>query len=68
MTRLPHVGRLLVSSPEEAMENVDIVVVSSSEPSVVDVLLSSPPPRIIDINGRLGTEVEELPGYEGIGW
>jgi GDP-mannose 6-dehydrogenase len=68
MTRLPHVGRLLVSSPEEAMKNVDIAVVSSNEPSVVAALLSSPPPRIVDLNGALGPEVEALPGYEGIGW
>ncbi len=68
MTRLPHVGRLLVSSPEEAMENVDIAVVSSNEPSVVAALLSAPPSRIIDLNGALGPEVEALPGYEGIGW
>jgi len=68
MTRLPHVARLLVSSPEEAMENVDIAVVSSNEPAVVAALLSAPPPRIIDLNGGLGPEVEALPGYEGIGW
>jgi GDP-mannose 6-dehydrogenase len=68
MTRLPHVGRLLASSPEEAMQNVDIAVVSSSEPAVLAALLSSPPPRIIDLNGTLGPEVEALPGYEGIGW
>jgi GDP-mannose 6-dehydrogenase len=68
MSRLPHVGRLLVSSPEEAMAHVDIAVVSSNEPSVVAALLGSPPPRIIDLNGRLGSEVEALPGYEGIGW
>lgn len=24
--------------------------------------------RLIDLSGRLGTEVEALPGYEGIGW
>ena len=68
MTRLPHVGRLLASSPEEAMKDVDIAVVSSNEPSVVAALLASPPPHIIDLNGRLGPEVEALPGYEGIGW
>jgi GDP-mannose 6-dehydrogenase len=68
MTRLPHVGRLLVSSPEEAMKNVDIAVVSSNEPSVVAALLSVPPARIIDLNGGLGPEVEALPGYEGLGW
>ena len=68
MTRLPHVGRLLASSPEEAMKDVDIAVVSSNEPCVVAALLASPPPHIIDLNGRLGDEVEALPGYEGIGW
>jgi GDP-mannose 6-dehydrogenase len=68
MSRLPHVGRLLVSSPEEAVSGVDIAVVSSNEPSVVATLVGSPPPRIIDLNGRLGPEVEALPGYEGIGW
>jgi GDP-mannose 6-dehydrogenase len=50
------------------MENVDIAVVSSNEPSVVAALLSAPPSRIIDLNGNLGAEVEALPGYEGIGW
>jgi GDP-mannose 6-dehydrogenase len=68
MSRLPHVGRLLASSPEEALDGVDIAVVSSNEPTVVSALLASPPPRIIDLNGRLGPDVEALPGYEGIGW
>jgi GDP-mannose 6-dehydrogenase len=68
MTRLPHVGRLLASSAEEAMKGVDIAVVSSNEPSVVAALLASPPPHIVDLNGALGREVEALPGYEGIGW
>jgi GDP-mannose 6-dehydrogenase len=68
MTRLPHVGRLLASSPEEAMKDVDIAVVSSNEPSVVAALLASPPPHLIDLNGGLGPDIEALPGYEGIGW
>jgi GDP-mannose 6-dehydrogenase len=68
MSRLPHLGRLLAASPEDAMRGVDIAVVSSNEPSVVAALLDSPPPHIIDLNGRLGHEVEALPGYEGLGW
>jgi GDP-mannose 6-dehydrogenase len=68
MTRLPHIGRLLASSPEEAMQDADIAVVSSNERSVVAALLDAPPPHIIDLNGRLSREVEALPGYEGIGW
>jgi GDP-mannose 6-dehydrogenase len=34
----------------------------------VAALLASPPPRILDLNGGLGPEVEALAGYEGIGW
>jgi GDP-mannose 6-dehydrogenase len=66
--RLPHLAKVLVSSPEEAMDGVDIAVVSSSDPAVVEALVASPPPRILDLNGALGPEVEALPGYEGIGW
>jgi GDP-mannose 6-dehydrogenase len=66
--RLPHLARALVASPEEAMDGVDVAIVSSSDPAVVAALLASPPPRILDLNGALGAEVEALTGYEGIGW
>ena len=35
---------------------------------VVEALLASPPPRIIDLDGRLGPELEALDGYEGFAW
>jgi GDP-mannose 6-dehydrogenase len=35
---------------------------------VVAGLKATPPARILDLNGRLGVQVEQLPGYEGIGW
>jgi GDP-mannose 6-dehydrogenase len=66
--RLPHLARLLVPTPEEALPGVDLALVSSNDPAVVAALLASPPPRLIDLNGRLGEDVEGLPGYEGIGW
>ena len=28
----------------------------------------TPPPRIIDLDGRLGPEIEALQGYEGFAW
>jgi GDP-mannose 6-dehydrogenase len=50
------------------LRGADVAVVSSSEHAVREALLATPPPHLIDISGRLGTEVESLPGYEGLGW
>jgi GDP-mannose 6-dehydrogenase len=66
--RLPHLARLLVDSPEEALPDIDLALVSSNDPAVVSALLASPPPRLLDLNGRLGPEIERLNGYEGLGW
>src|SRR5215510_14523621 len=67
-SKLPHLGRLLTHEPSEALRGADVAVVSSSDHAVVDALLMIPPPYLIDISGRLGDEVESLPGYEGLGW
>ena len=48
--------------------HLDVAVVSSSHPSVVEALLKARPPRILDLVGRLGNAVEALDGYEGVGW
>ncbi|HEY1343867.1 MAG TPA: nucleotide sugar dehydrogenase [Streptosporangiaceae bacterium] len=67
-SKLPHLRRLLTHQPAEALRGADVAVVSSSEHAVREALLAIPPPHLIDISGRLGTEVESLPGYEGLGW
>ncbi len=67
-SKLPHLERLLVESASDALENADAAVASSSAGSVVAALQRNPPPVILDLSGRLGDEVEDLPGYEGIGW
>jgi len=67
-SKLPHLRRLLTHGPAEALRGADVAVVSSSEHAVREALLAIPPPHLIDISGRLGTEVESLPGYEGLGW
>ena len=36
--------------------------------TAIDALRRSPAPAIVDLVGRLGTEIEQLPGYDGIGW
>jgi GDP-mannose 6-dehydrogenase len=58
----------LFDSPAEALDGAQTAVVSSSDASVVAALLAAAPPRTIDLTGRLGSAVEALPGYDGVGW
>jgi len=67
-SKLPHLKRLLVQDPGEALHGAEAAVVSIGGRAVVDALLVTPPQRLIDLSGRLGSEVESLSGYEGIGW
>ncbi len=67
-SKLPHLGRLLVHEPADALSGSDVAVISAGDPAVLGALLASPPARLIDLNGRLGSAIESLPGYEGIGW
>ena len=67
-SKLPHLGRLLMGAPGEALHGAGVAIVSASDDVVQDALLTSPPPHLIDLSGRLGTRVESLPGYEGLGW
>jgi len=66
--RLPHLGRLLAATPQDALDGSDAALVATSEPAVVQALCAMPPPKIIDLTGRLGGEVERIAGYEGLGW
>jgi GDP-mannose 6-dehydrogenase len=66
--RLPHLRRLLTVTPQEALQGSDIAMVATSDDAVVEAVYAARPARILDLSGRLGTAVEALPGYEGIGW
>jgi GDP-mannose 6-dehydrogenase len=66
--RLPHLTRLLASSPVEALQNTELAVVAIDHHTVIQALLERPPRHILDLSGRLGSDVGALPGYEGIGW
>jgi len=66
--RLPHLRRLLFSTATQALAGADTAIVATGDRAAVAELCSAPPARIIDLNGRLGPQVEDLPGYEGIGW
>ncbi|MEW1954771.1 nucleotide sugar dehydrogenase [Terrabacter sp. NPDC080008] len=67
-SRLTHVNRLLAPSPEEALRDADIAIVTSTEPAVLAALRAHPPQFVLDMSGRLGDDLERLPGYEGVSW
>jgi GDP-mannose 6-dehydrogenase len=67
-SKLPHLERLLTYEPGEALRGAGAAIVSSRDQAVLEALLAAPTPHVIDLSGRLGREVESLPGYEGLGW
>lgn len=67
-SKLPHLRRLFTDGPAEALRGADLALVSSTDTAVLDALVASPPPRVVDLSGRLGGDVEALAGYEGVGW
>jgi GDP-mannose 6-dehydrogenase len=67
-SRLPHLRRLLVATPGEALKDADAALVSTSDSAVMEEVRTLPPKMILDLHGRLGAEIERLPGYEGVGW
>lgn len=67
-SKLPHVRRVLHGRAESALEDAELALVGSSDRSIVQALLESPPPAIIDLNGQLGRAVESLACYEGVAW
>jgi GDP-mannose 6-dehydrogenase len=67
-SKLPHLKRILTDSPEEAIADADIAIISHATDAVVAALLESMPSRIIDLDGRLGSEIENLECYEGFAW
>jgi len=67
-SKLPHIERLLAHEPAQALRDADLAIVSSSDRAILDALLGNPPRHLIDLTGRLGSDVESLPGYEGLSW
>jgi GDP-mannose 6-dehydrogenase len=67
-SRLPHLRRLLATTPREALQGCNAAVVATSDPAVIEELRTAPPAWILDLHGRLGPDIEQLTAYEGIGW
>jgi hypothetical protein len=58
----------LAATPEEALADAEVVIVSSSDPVTLKALTMADPRVVIDLNGRLGSAVELLRAYEGVSW
>jgi GDP-mannose 6-dehydrogenase len=67
-SKLSHVSRLLVDRPELALEDAEVVLVSTSDPAAMAALHAAHPQVVIDLHGRLGDDVELIEGYRGVSW
>jgi GDP-mannose 6-dehydrogenase len=67
-SKLSHVSRLLVDEPELALEAAEVVIVATSDPACLAALPGAHAQLVLDINGRLGEQVENIHGYEGVSW
>jgi GDP-mannose 6-dehydrogenase len=67
-SKLPHLQRVLTADPSEALRGAHVALVAATDSAAISALLSAPPARTIDLSGRLGAQIEALPGYEGVGW
>jgi GDP-mannose 6-dehydrogenase len=67
-SRLPHLHRVLCSTAPEALDGAEVALISTADPDVVRAVVHAQPPLTIDLHGRLGTGLEALDGYQGVGW
>lgn len=65
---LPHLQRMLCSTPEDAIRDAGVAVVATSDGDVVRAVLETPPRLVLDLHGSVSSELEALPGYSGIAW
>ena len=65
---LPHLQRMLCSTPEDALRGAGIAVVATSDGDVLRAVLDAPPRVVLDLHGSVSPELEALPGYSGIAW
>lgn len=65
---LPHLQRMLCSSPEDALCDAGAAVVATSDPTAVRAVVDASPHVVLDLHGSVGAELEALPGYSGIAW
>jgi GDP-mannose 6-dehydrogenase len=65
--RLPHLCRMLVASPEEALADADVAIVGTRADDLIPALRARPTEAILDLVGTW-PELEALPGSTGLAW
>jgi GDP-mannose 6-dehydrogenase len=65
--RLPHLCRMLVPRPEDALEGADVAIVGTRAPGLLEALRDAGPPAVLDLVGSW-PELELLPGCHGLAW
>jgi len=65
---LPHLQRILCSSPGDALHGAGVAVVATSDDQVLRAVLDASPRVVLDLHGSVGEGLEALPGYSGIAW
>lgn len=66
--RLPHLNALLAADPAEALDGAEVVLVADAALTITAAVVAADPAYVIDLHGGLGTAVESLTGYTGVGW
>jgi len=64
---LPHLQRMLCSSPDDALRDAGVAVVATADADVLRAVLDTPPRVVLDLHGG-ASQLEALPGYSGIAW
>jgi GDP-mannose 6-dehydrogenase len=64
---LPHLGRMLVPTVEAALDGADAAIVGTRAPELLDALRAAAPPAVLDLVGTW-SELERVPGYQGLVW
>jgi GDP-mannose 6-dehydrogenase len=65
---LPHLQRMLCSTPEDAVRGAGVAVVATADGDVLRAVLDASPRVVLDLHGSVSPELEALPGYSGIAW
>src|SRR5438094_10632778 len=66
---IPHISSLMVSSPKEAIEVSDVVVVSKKNAQIHDAIVTYKNSTVvIDLVGLRPQTMDHAPNYQGICW
>lgn len=64
---LPHLNRILVPSPEDALAGAQAAIVGTRADGLLEALHAATPRRVLDVVGTW-PELEQVPGCTGLAW